>query len=838
MICGIDLGTTNSAVAIIKEGNTIICKNLEQADATPSVVYMDRKGRIRVGKNAYNSLVVDRDNVAAEFKRLMGYREIKHFLASGKELTPEELSAEVLKSLLNDVQRATGEEVTHAVIGVPAAFGHLQCEATRTAAELAGLKNVIFLQEPIAASVAYGFDPAIKSQRWLIYDLGGGTFDAAVISTHGDRLSVLAHQGNNALGGKDFDELIVKNIFLPYLNEEYELSEPDMVNKSFSNLYQRLKITAEEIKIILSQADETIVSIFDVGEDLSGKEIELEILVTRKQLEELIASKIEETIELCQKALGEAGLQTSALNRIILVGGPTYMPVVRKSLSRAFGLPLSFSIDPMTVVARGAALYAIAQRWEGLTERKPVAGKLNIELKYPSPWPYEECHISGKIEERGAFDPASIQLLIQADGGIWNSGWFTPEKDGFFEVEGKLLQNTNTFFIYSRDRRGNTIETHPDSFSILKAPTVDDPPLPHTLCVELLTEEGKSVIEPVFKKGTRLPSEKTITCRAAKTLRPGRSDDEPINIKIFEGEQENISLNNWIGTLKIHSEEISRKLPEGTEIELHFEIDQNRKLNVTAFIPLLDQWFTNNMYIPEKPSIDIDLEDISDKVDECLADLRKLREDAIRQKDEEKVENIDRLISKGEQLQEQSLDYPDPGQSDKTGVIGESRNFLAEFMETLKAFSLKKKEGFSKENEDKVSDSPVLISEIDTLIDEVGDKHEEKEFEFLKEIQKKARERNDQKAVNRVEKDMQELHKRLLLRRPSFWLKWYDYLARPGISYVNQLLAAKLLEKGKKAREEENVEELRKIVVELYAMLKKTEQEKAAESRRPPGIRR
>lgn len=532
MICGIDLGTTNSAVAIVKEGNTIICKNLEQADVTPSVVSIDRKGKIRVGRSAYNRLIADPDNVAAEFKRLMGYKEIKHFLASGKKLTPEELSAEVLKSLLNDVQRATGEEVTHAVIGVPAAFGHLECEATRTAAELAGLKNVVFLQEPIAASVAYGFDPAAKNQRWLVYDLGGGTFDAAVVSTHGDKLSVLTHQGNNALGGKDFDELIIKNILLPHLNEEYELPEPN--SKSFRNLYQRLKITAEETKIILSQADETTASIFEVGEDLSGKEIELEIPVTRKQLEELVAGKIEETIELCRKALKEAGLQASDLDRIILVGGPTYLPVVRKYLTGAFGLPLSFSIDPMTVVARGAALYAAAQRWEEPAERKPVAGKLNIALKYPSPWPYEECRISGKIEGTGAFEPASTQLLIQAEGGIWNSGWFPPEKDGFFEVEVKLLQNANTFFIYARDRRGNTIETHPDSFSILKGLTFDNPPLPHTLWVEVLTGEGESELWPVFKKGTRLPAEKTITCWAARTLRPGHFEDEPLNIKVFE----------------------------------------------------------------------------------------------------------------------------------------------------------------------------------------------------------------------------------------------------------------------------------------------------------------
>ncbi|RJQ32070.1 MAG: Hsp70 family protein [Peptococcaceae bacterium] len=825
MICGIDLGTTNSAVSIVKEGNTIICKNLEQADVTPSVVHIDRKGRIRVGKRAYNRLIDDPDNVAAEFKRLMGYREVKHFDASGKKLTPEKLSAEVLKFLLNDAYRATDEEVTQAVIGVPAAFGHLQCEATRDAAELAGLKDVIFLQEPIAASVAYGFDAAAKGQRWLVYDLGGGTFDAAVVSIYGDRLSVLAHQGNNALGGKDFDELIIKNIFLPYL-EEYELPESD--SESFRGLYQGLKRTAEEVKIILSQADETTASIFDVGEDLSGKEIEFEISVTRKQLEELATGKIEETIELCRKALKEAGLQASGLDRIILVGGPTYMPMVRRHLNEAFGLPLSFSIDPMTVVARGAALYAIAQRWEGLAERKPADEKLDIALKYPSMWPYEECRISGKIEGKAIFDPSSVQLLVQAEGGIWNSGWFTPEKDGYFEVEVKLLQNANNFFIYTRDERGNTIETRPDSFFILKAPAVDDPPLPHTICVEFLAGERESEFEPVFKKGTRLPSEKTITCRAARTLRPGHFGEKPLNIKVFEGEQEDISLNEYIGTLEIRSEDIERKIPEGTEIELHFEIDQNRKLNVTAFVPLLDQWFANNMYVPEKQSVDETLGKNFGQLDECLADLEKQRKEAVRQKDEEKIEIIDRLISKGEQLQEQVY-YSEQSQGDMTGLVGEVRGFLADAMETFISPP--------KEKEEKAAGLPALIPEIENLLDEVGDKDEEKEFEFLKKLREKAGQRNDPGTMKRFEKDMQELHTRLLLRRPSFWLEWYNYLARPGVRYVNQSLADKLLEKGEIAREED-IEELKKIVVELYALLEKTEQEKAAESKRPPGIRR
>jgi len=828
MNCGIDLGTTNSAVAVVKNGDTIVCKNLEQAEVTPSVVYIDKKGKIRVGRSAYNRLIADPDNAAAEFKRAMGYKEIKHFLASGKKLTPEELSAEVLKSLLNDAYRTTGEDVTHAVIGVPAAFGQLQCEATRSAAELAGLKNVIFLQEPIAAAVAYGFDRSAQNQRWIVYDLGGGTFDAAVVSTYDDKLTVLAHQGNNALGGKDFDDLIIKNIFYPFLSEDYKL--PEMGSESFLGLYQELKRIAEEVKIILSQTEETVASIFDVGADLEGKEIELEINVTRRQLERLVADKIEETIILCQKALKEARLEPSDLNRIILVGGATYMPVVRKYLAEAFNLPLSFSIDPMTVVARGAALYAAAQRWEIEEEKKAANEKLSIKLEYPSPWPHEECYISGKIEETNFFNPARIQLMIQAEGGVWNSGWFTTKEDGFFEVEVRLLQDSNYFFIYCRNENGKIIETQPDSFFIIKAPTIDEPPLPHTLFVELLTEEENTEFEPIFKKGIRLPAEKTIICRAAKTLYPSSFREDALNIKLFEGERQNAFSNEWIGTLKISSEEIIRKIHEGSEIELHFEIDQNRKLTVTAFVPLLDQWFTENIYIPEKRTAKETLEIISEELDEQLAELEEMRRKAIIEKDEKTIEEIETCISRGEQLQE-DVYSSEQSKSDETHLISEIKGFLGQTAEISDVLSFEK-------SEENYSIYSSLLPKIEELLEEIGEKNDEEEFEFLKKCYEKAEIRNDLKALRRSEKDIKSLYNKLIQRRPDFWYQHYDYLSRPGMRYVNKTLATKKLKEGKEAREDNDLEKLKKIVIELYELLDIEEKEKAAESKQPPGIRR
>ncbi|MDT5295713.1 MAG: molecular chaperone HscC, partial [Acidobacteriota bacterium] len=188
---GIDLGTTNSCVAQATGGEVRVIQNNDQMNVTPSVVRVLKSGSLMVGRRAYNAVAEDPDNVAQEVKRLMGQRYSKSFPASGRAMTPEEISAEVLKSLLADARRRTGEEVRAACVTVPAAFTALQCEATARAAQLAGLEEHPLLQEPVAAAIAYGAGPGVRDQRWLVFDLGGGTLDVAVVSTRDGRLNVL-----------------------------------------------------------------------------------------------------------------------------------------------------------------------------------------------------------------------------------------------------------------------------------------------------------------------------------------------------------------------------------------------------------------------------------------------------------------------------------------------------------------------------------------------------------------------------------------------------------------------------------------------------------------------
>src|SRR6202165_4507663 len=220
---GIDLGTTNSCIARWEGGGVRVFQNNDQMNVTPSAVHILKNGRVIVGRRGYAAILTDPDNVSIEFKRWIGQKDRKHFPAAQRELSAEELSAEVLKSLREDVRRQTGTNVTAAVITVPAAFGALQCEATARAAQLAGLEEAPLLQEPIAAAIGYGARPDVSNQRWLVFDLGGGTLDIAVVSTREGRLNVLEHRGDNLLGGKDIDRSIVEHVLLPALEDTYDL---------------------------------------------------------------------------------------------------------------------------------------------------------------------------------------------------------------------------------------------------------------------------------------------------------------------------------------------------------------------------------------------------------------------------------------------------------------------------------------------------------------------------------------------------------------------------------------------------------------------------------------
>ena len=601
---GIDLGTTNSSVVCSRNGEVRVFQSAEQMNVTPSVVYIGKTGRMIAGKRAYDAWPNDPLNTQAEFKRWMGFSDTLTFPASGKVMSAEELSAEILKSLRADVRRAINEEVTSAVITVPAAFGALQCDATARAAKLAGFLEAPLLQEPIAAAIAYGATAKEKGQRWMIFDLGGGTLDIAIVSTRNGQLSVLDHQGNNRLGGKDIDRAIAAELLLAPLGKQFKL--PDHVKQpgNFDRLFRRIVRLAEQAKIALSTTDTAQVDLFDMGDDLTGMPIEASFTLNRADIQQHIEPVIAQCLDLVKRALAGARLDASAIDRVLMVGGPTQMPVIRQALVSVLGNKLDYSIDPMTVVARGAALYAstLERTVAGpvaIPSQKIPAGAVKIKLNHERAAGTLQSPVAGVID--GASSIA--QIRIDARGGFWTSGWISVSQDRFVtDVMLTAGVPMTHFDLTARTASGASVPVSPAEFSIASMLPMAAPPLPHTIAIELSSLNGIVSFDPVFKRHTPLPAETRKTYRADRTLR--QSDhDQTLPIKLWEIEVSDDPQEKWwAGCVHVRAENLRRPLIEGAEIELAVKIDKSRKMTVEVFIPSINQGFSDEVFVPDPPT--------------------------------------------------------------------------------------------------------------------------------------------------------------------------------------------------------------------------------------------
>ncbi|MFH0856472.1 MAG: molecular chaperone DnaK [bacterium] len=370
-ILGIDLGTTNSCMAIFEGGEPKVLENKEGARTTPSIVAMSKTGERLVGQIAKRQAVTNPENTLFSIKRLIGRRfddkevqeDIKtmpyKIVKSGegikikmgdKEHTPQEISAMILQKLKVDAEEKIGEKIEEAVITVPAYFDDAQRQATKDAGEIAGLKVRQIINEPTAAALAYGFDKK-KDQQIAVYDLGGGTFDVSILDITADTVEVKATNGDTHLGGDDFDRKIID-----YIISEFKKDQGiDLSNDKMS--LQRIKEAAEKAKIELSTSIETEINQPFITSDANGPK-HLVMKLTRSKLEELVGELVEGTFEPCKKALTDAGYKVEDIEEVILVGGQTRMPMVQKKVEEFFKKKPHLGVNPDEVVAVGAAVQA------------------------------------------------------------------------------------------------------------------------------------------------------------------------------------------------------------------------------------------------------------------------------------------------------------------------------------------------------------------------------------------------------------------------------------------------------------------------------------------------
>lgn len=350
-IIGIDLGTTNSCVAVMEGGKPTVIANAEGDRTTPSVVAYTKDGERLVGKVAKRQAIVNHDNTIISIKREMG-TNFKTKL-NGKDYTPQEVSAMILGKLKADAESYLGEKVTQAVITVPAYFNDSQRQATKDAGKIAGLEVLRIINEPTAAALAYGLDKGEnKNQKILVYDLGGGTFDVSVLEIGDNVFEVLSTNGNTRLGGDDFDNRIID-----FLVEEFKKANGGMDLSQDKLAMQRLKEAAEKAKIDLSATPLTTVSLPFITADANGPK-HLEVELSRAKFDALTEDLVKETTDCCAKALADAKLSNSQIDKVILVGGSTRIPAVVEAVKKYTGKEPFKGVNPDECVAVGAAIQA------------------------------------------------------------------------------------------------------------------------------------------------------------------------------------------------------------------------------------------------------------------------------------------------------------------------------------------------------------------------------------------------------------------------------------------------------------------------------------------------
>ncbi|MGE4283427.1 MAG: molecular chaperone DnaK [Clostridia bacterium] len=347
-IIGIDLGTTNSCVAVMEGGEPVVIANAEGARTTPSVLAFTKAGERLVGQVARRQAITNPDRTVASIKRDMGTD--KKVEIDDKKYTPQEISAMILQKLKADAEAYLGEAVTQAVITVPAYFSDAQRQATKDAGKIAGLEVLRIINEPTAAALAYGLDKD-HDQKIMVYDLGGGTFDVSILEIGDGVFEVLATSGNNRLGGDDFDERIIN-----HLAEEFKKENGvDLRNDKMA--LQRLKEAAEKAKIELSGVTSSNVNLPFITADASGPK-HLDITLTRAKFNELTADLVEKTMEPTRRALQDAGLSPNQIDRVLLVGGSIRIPAVQDAVKRLINKDPHKGINPDECVAIGAAIQA------------------------------------------------------------------------------------------------------------------------------------------------------------------------------------------------------------------------------------------------------------------------------------------------------------------------------------------------------------------------------------------------------------------------------------------------------------------------------------------------
>jgi molecular chaperone DnaK len=816
---GIDLGTTNSLIAKFDKGNVEVFKNPNGFKETlPSIVGF-RNDRTIVGEQAKTYAEKDPKSVASRFKRKMGTTETLKIKALNASKSPVELSALVLKELRTFIH--SGENPDAAVITIPASFDTVQSIATKEAGHLAGFKQVVLLQEPIAASLAYANKAGmaeLKNSQWIVYDLGGGTFDVALVRIVEGELTVVDHEGDNYLGGSDFDALIVEKIIAPELLKRGKFTDLVAQLKSdagrYNKLWSVLLHKAEEAKIDLSSRASTEIDLSLVRDlvDEEGKEIDAIISITRSELEAVIKDAIDGTAEMMRKILTRNSLQPKDLKFVLMVGGATYTPYVRKRIEELMEIPINTKIDPTNAIVVGAAFFAATKEIKlettSVAEGKK-AGGLRIKVVFNRTSQEREELFSAKVDG----DTTGLTYRITRDDGGYDSG----SKRLTARIVEDLPLQENAFNIFQlkifdpQNRQVGsdigTIQIAQGKFSVAGQMLPED----LSLVKDDMSKRGAR-LDPIFARNAVLPAKAKKSVEVGHTIVKG-SDDE-IRIMIVEGASENhFSTNKNIGVLLVTGKQISRDLMRGTEIDLNFEVSESREISVSAYLNGTGQEFAA-VFTPKPRAVPT--RTLSREIEILETQIQEEKLTAEKNEEFEAIETLKKLESQIQELVgEAALLSIDDVTDDRFKLEDKKRKVAQELFQATSGKLLAKSK----------SDYLQAKGEVANLVNESGNDRERKQFSEVV-----AREYSfiDSKRPEKIEsqiKIVEQIRWAILLRTPDFLVGMFKHLVEKRASMNDQIQAKNLIENGKRHITEESWDDLRQVNGRLWDLMPATEKE-------------
>lgn len=643
---GIDLGTTNSAICRMEKGVPVVIKTDVLKDTMPSCVSVNKKGSIKVGDGAYNAMKEDKrrstktwrlgaSNTYVEFKRTMATNTNYVCTNKNRNYTSEELSAEVLKTLRSFV---TDEKVNEVVITVPAKFTVNQKTATIEAAKLAGFRHCELLQEPIAASMAYGLNSEEKNGLWMVFDFGGGTFDAALLKVEDGIMQVFDTEGDNYLGGKNLDYAIVDNIIVPYLKSNYSIDNIWMDAEKKQVLRDAMKTYAEGAKNQLSFKDheDIITDLGELGEDEDGEEIELDLTLTQAQVFDVMRPYFQKAVDICKNLIKRNNLDGSQISKLILVGGPTHSPLIRQMLKEQVTPNVDTSIDPMTAVATGAALYASTLDAE-IQGDEIQLGTVKLDVKYEATTVELTDYVPVSLTADSSYSKVFVEF-IRADKA-WGSGKMEINSNGdVFELS--LLEGkANSFSILCYDDNGNLLPCFPNEITIIQGSVVGAAPLPYNIGIGIWSEEKKrSVIEMVkgLEKNKPLPATGIIErdLKTSNQLRPGVASDI-LTVPVYQTDDfdeaagKPASHYEYVADVVITGDEVDTFIPENSLVNITLKADSSEQMKIEVHFLATDITIEKIFDTGKKHILEDTNNRINKGFDEAEASIETLEESGI-----------------------------------------------------------------------------------------------------------------------------------------------------------------------------------------------------------------